>query len=241
MFLEVKDKMIKFKETKNMWSYLQKIPWYIILINVLYGVMFHFFPCPDKCFELAFNTRNQEKLRQVYRWYTYSLVHLNASHIISNVIATVLYGFMVEYDNLALRTAVIHSVSIVGGAFGCGWEHRLTGKTPVLVGASGGCYGLLSSQVGNLIINWPEIDRDKRIIYVVLLVSASIVEIVVNSIWYNPKISYSTHIGGFFTGIFIGSIAMHNIIKIHWERRYRIACWIILMTYMGAGMINVFV
>lgn len=226
-------------KSKTFWQYVARAPWYIMAMNIVYIVMYNTVPCPGStCYSLSYDTRDKSTMREVYRWYTYSLVHIDIPHVTVNVLATLLYGVFVEYDNLAHRCAIIHFLSIIGGAFGCGWQHRITGQNIILVGASGGAYGLLSAQIGNLIINWPDIDLMKKAIYTVTLITASIMEIVSNILWYNPKVSFSTHVGGFFTGILAGSIFMHNIRKLEWERRYRIVCWIVLTIYLSLGMVN---
>ena len=96
---------------------------------------------------------------------------------------------------MALRTFGIHTISILNGAFKqeVRFQHR---SNIVLIGASAGMYGFLSSQIANIILNWIELTILQRIIYITLLVCATISDITVNIVMYDPQISYSAHVDG---------------------------------------------
>ena len=216
-----------------------RLPWYSLSISIVYCVLYSVYPYRSSTFrQLAFDT---EFPQEAYRWYTYSLMHLNAAHISMNVLMTFIFGALIEWDNFAIRCFGIHTASIIGGAFGCGWEHRFTGKNIMLVGASGGAYGLLASQMGNLIVNWPELGFERRLIFTSLLVCTTLSDVIVSIVCYNPMVSYSTHVGGFITGAIAGNCMMKNWKKLEWEKWYRIACWIALACYLAAGMTNILI
>ena len=221
----------------------QHFPFYSLPIVLLHISMYYAAPLGSKAFNaLAFINGGEDYERgQIYRWYTYSLAHLNGQHIALNAICTLLYGILIEFDNAAWRCLLIHTASIIAGALGCGWEYRVTGNAVMLIGSSGGVYGLLASQAGNLIVNWPELTLFRRMVFTSVLVSVSITEALVGYFFYSPTISYSTHVGGFIAGLLAGGCLTTNIRKLPWERAFRIACWTGLSIYLLAGAINVLI
>lgn len=174
--------------------------------------------------------------KEVYRWYTYSLLHLNAMHIGVNMFCLLIYCGLVEWDHGTWRTFAIHTCSILGGAFAAGWEARILKERLYVIGVSGGNYGMLSSQIGNLVLNWPELTLMRRIFYPLLLCSCVISDVVVNIVLYNDQISYSAHVGGFVFGVFAGMTLMKNIRKLAWERRmqYVMASVFFVITLVGS-------
>jgi membrane associated rhomboid family serine protease len=129
------------------------------------------------------------------------------------------FGSLVEFDQYTLRTIGINIIAILGGAFGVGWQVRTTKQNLNVMGASGGVYGLLSSQISNLALNWKDLGNVQKWAYVITLTSTITTDIVVNIIYYNPQISYSNHIGGFLFGILGGLCIMKNITEIPWEKK----------------------
>ena len=176
---------------------------------------------------------------EVYRWYSYNLLHLNLMHILINMMLLITYGILLSWTHENWRIALIHTFAIFNGAFAVGIEQRI--YNPVnglqMIGASGGIYGLLSSQFGNLILNWQELDIIQKIVYPSCLFSAIASDIIANSIMRPENISYSNHIGGFISGIFAGICILKNIKVIRWETYMRVAAALLLFIYTLIGMI----
>lgn len=157
--------------------------------------------------------------KRVYTWYTYSLIHYNIIHICINIAALIAYGTILEIKNGTWRTALIHSIAIIGGAFGVGWEarnHNVLG----IVGTSGGNYGLLGAQVGNLVMNWNELAFAKwfylALMLTVLSVDFSMTAYVLMKT--DAPISISNHLGGLGYGMLAGTILVENSIPERWEK-----------------------
>lgn len=212
------------------------LPMYTLIMFTVYMAIYF------KETEALVNTLGLDSTQshQVYRWYTYSLVHDGPMHIGINMMNLLIFSYLVEYDNGFYRTHMIHTISILGGAFALGWECRLIPSTmPILLmGASGGNYGLLSSQIGNLILNWKELNPVKRIIYTGFIVSPVLTDIVVNIVMYNPKISYSSHVGGFIFGIMAGMCFMYNIKVLRWEKIMKVVAAGLMLALSLASSIN---
>ena len=196
------------------------------------------YPQP-KYMSLAFDDSTPQVAREAYRWYTYSLIHFNVEHVTVNVITFFIYGTLVEMNALFLRTCAISFISIVGGALAVGFEFRLRGSHPTLLsGCSGGIFGVMASQVGNLVINWRYMSSFTRLIYLSLILGAIASEIAMDVAFYNPQVSYAAHFGGFLSGAFAGLALMKHVKPIPWEWRMRLSSATVLSMITVAGIIN---
>lgn len=213
---------------------ISKLPFYTLAFFIIYICFFELIS--DKDFlALELNTVYPT---EIYRYYTYSLLHVNTSHIAINLYTWIIFSTIIEYDSGIWRTFLIHFVSIIGGAFGIGWQGRINNKTIRVVGASGGIYGMLSSLIGDLVLNWAEFSKYKKFSYISILSATIVSDIIVNILYYNPRISYSNHIGGFVYGIFGGLLFSVNR-KIHlWEKRMQISVGGIITTITLASFLN---
>lgn len=226
------------------WQHVQRtcrrVPWYTLSMMIVYISVYYNVPVRStEYMELVFDTH---KPREMYRWWTYSLLHMHATHLWINVTMMFLFGGVFEYDQWWWRAVIVHNASIYGGALACGWDHRFADRKRVLlVGASGGIYGLLSALTGNLILNWPELSFEKRLLNTSVLCSGVISDIVSNAVRPNPSTSYSTHVGGFVTGVLMSSCVVHNIKKYDWETKWRWTTAGLLSIFFLAGFLNLIV
>lgn len=216
---------------------IKRVPWNAVVMSIIYIIIYYKInPASSIYSGLQFDT---EKLREIYRWWTYSLLHSSNSHLYMNMVMLYICGGFLEFDSGVWRTFIIYNLSILGGACGCGWSHRFVYKEDIfLVGASGGIYGLLAAQTGNLIMNWKEFNIISRSANTSLLGMSVISDIVVNSINPNPDISYSTHVGGFITGVLASICFVKNIKVIKWENKLKIASGVLLGSFLTVGIIN---
>ena len=202
----------------------------------IYWIMYARLPIESPRFDAL--VLDMDYKRQAWRWWTYMLLHRDLMHILINSASWGMFAGIVEIDNLAHRTMAIHMVSIIGGAAGVGWESRLVRNDRRVVGASGGIYGLWASQVGNLVLNWPELDLLRRVAYIWILVAMMIGDIASTAIHYDANTAYSNHIGGLITGVFAGGLLMKNKVKLKWEREYTIASGVCLGVWLLSGCLN---
>merc|ERR1711927_47869 len=73
---------------------------------------------------------------EIWRLFTYSFLHADLSHIISNMIIFMLVCPLLELAHDSLRPALIYTVGVIAGSLLAG----LWSPNSYLVGASGGCY-----------------------------------------------------------------------------------------------------
>ena len=206
----------------------RRLPWCTSALVLVYAVLYLALAPPDSpgfdalALELGGDgdgaLKGVPQTRQVWRWYTYSLVHGSALHIAVNAVCTLAYGALIEMNCEAARTLAIHALSVLGGAFAFGWEGRVRGVGPgqggdglTLVGASPGMYGLLAAQLANLVLNWAAMAWAQRALYLVVLVGATATDVAVDVALYDPEVSYSSHAGGFAFGALAGLCFMFNV------------------------------
>jgi membrane associated rhomboid family serine protease len=179
--------------------------------------------------------------QQAWRWWTYMLLHSSFLHIVVNSASWVLFCGMVEIDIKTKRTILMHFVGVIGGACGVGWESRFMKSYRRVVGTSGGIYCLWASQIGNMILNWQELNSYRRAAYIWVLIAILIGDIVSAAVHYDPMLAYSNHIGGAITGIFAGGLFMKNAVNIPWERKYKNVSGICLGVWLIAGCVNLLI
>lgn len=218
-------------------SAIKRFPFHTIAMAFIYIVIFYKVPQTSSIYDdLAFNSH---ELQKAYTWWTYSLLHGNVMHLISNVIMLCICGGLLEICNYTWRTCCIYNFSILGGSCGCGWGIRfLPNGWIILVGASGGIYGLLAAQTGYLLLNWRELDSVTKMTNTSLLITSTTIDIVVSCMYPNENISYSTHVGGFITGSIASICFVRNLKEQKWERKVIIAAGCMLGCFLGAGVIN---
>ena len=211
---------------------------YPLLMFIAYTlVFFQYCKHRDNVFNSPFALTTLESI-EVYRYYTYSYLHYDLLHYASNMYVWLILSSMVSYDSGFIRTFAMHTTAIVGGAFGVGWEARIKKTNINVVGASGGMYGMLSSIFGDLVLNWNEMDRIKRIVYTGILTETILSEIITNTVYYNPMISCSDHFGGFIYGIFGGLIFSKNINLKKWEKKMQIGIGTCITTVTIVNFVN---
>lgn len=214
----------------------QHFPYYTIFMFIVYLIIYLSKPV-NYYTPIILDTKYAY---EVYRYYSYSLAHYSVAHIVINLYTWFVYAFIVEYESGSLRAFGIHFISILAGSFGVGWNARFTGERLKVLGASGGIYGMLSSIIGDLVLNWNEFSIYKKCVYIAILVSSISSDVATNIVYYNPKISYANHFGGFLGGIGAGLILSKNK-KIHtWERKLQIAVFATTATLATASFINLF-
>ena len=128
------------------------------------------------------------------------------------------------------RMIMIHFSSILGGAFGVGWQTRFTGHKAIVIGASGGTYGMLASLIGSLFLNWNELSFIRRFMYLTTLLSACLTDIIVNIIYPGSNVSYSAHVGGFIYGTMSAVIFIKNSVVYKYEKIVRNIMWCLFVS-----------
>lgn len=160
--------------------------------------------------------------REIWRLYTYSLLHGDWGHLINNSVFLALLGFLLNTAHGNDKYLLVHTLGVVGGGMAVFWESIAeNGSRLLVVGASGGVYGIIGAHVGNIVINFSEMpDRWIRILFFSYYLLADLGMYIFK---YNALVSYSGHLGGFLCGLAAGPIVLKNVREIPWERRLKVA------------------
>lgn len=206
----------------------------IIIINISIYLSIHYNTSEYNNLVLLSDNRNTI----YYSWITYSVLHVNNAHILSNMIGFILIGPLIEIRNGSIRFLIIYTLSITGSAF---LFTRLY-KHESLVGASGGIFGLIASNISNIIINWDTMIYTIKLYYCIIIPPIIITHLILlflNKV--NNNISYVAHIGGFITGILSGNVFLINTKQREIEKTIKIMSLSILSTLLTIGAIELFI
>ena len=140
---------------------------------------------------------------QYWRLATYSLLHLNGTHLLVNAMLLLWIGRIVESRVNIADASAIYVSSVLCSAALILLVHHLYPKTGATMGASGGVFGLLAAA---LIISYRQkaepLDRQSRLrtlLWIALLVGLGISLL--------PGISMAGHVGGLIGGVVVAPVA----------------------------------
>jgi membrane associated rhomboid family serine protease len=146
---------------------------------------------------------NGELHGQYWRLATYSLLHLNGTHLLVNVILLLWIGRIVESRVNIADASAIYVFSVLCSAALILLVHYLYPKAGATMGASGGVFGLLAAA---LIISYRQkaepLDRRsplRTLLWIALLVGLGISLL--------PGISMAGHVGGLIGGAVVAPVA----------------------------------
>lgn len=171
--------------------------------------------------------------KELWRWITYMLVHLNVGHIFTNVVFQVIFAIPLEMVLGYWRVMAVFLCGVLAGSVG------VSIGTPMirLVGASGGTYSLITVHLALVIMNWKAMDK-LRLIHLGVP-SVLIVFDVANSLitrYYLQKyerISYIAHLCGGMAGLLIGLA----LFKIETPEEHKFKMSIIYRILQGIGIV----
>jgi len=194
------------KSGSRLRTFFAHFPWYTLASIVVYTAFFGVQRSHGEDVKLemqdalAFDTDLREDASEIWRYYTYSLIHDNPAHYALNVVCLLVMCTLLEVVHGSLRTFLVCSLAIIHGASGMAWENRLAGERILGVGASGAVYGIVGAHAGDLLINWRRANwRWFRFCAVVLFL---LVDVIAWYYDYDDDTSYSGHLAGFLAGLF---------------------------------------
>lgn len=87
---------------------------------------------------------------QLWRFFSYALLHASWLHLAFNVLTQLLFGLPLESVHGSMRTGVIYMAGVLAGSLGT----SVVDSEVYLVGASGGVYALLAAQLASVLLNF---------------------------------------------------------------------------------------
>ena len=240
---------------------MSHFPHYTLTMFGIYVNVYQYIKPDSSRYEsLALNTAlmNAENKNQIYRWYTYSILHASNEHIISNMMSLLIYGCLLESGDFldfiidffttgltidaimstrqimskTVRMFCIHTLSIIAGAFAVFWEAQTTHNQIIkIVGASGGIYGLYATTASNLLLNWQELTLIRKITSLVFLIGMLVCDMTVTGVAI-----YKHHNTDIAYSSHIGGAVMGLLSGIWFWHNIKKLKWEVYMRCVGAFM-----
>ncbi|XP_045612568.2 rhomboid-related protein 1 isoform X1 [Procambarus clarkii] len=184
---------------------------------------------------LVFNPRRRY---EAWRYVSYPLIHSGWVHLVNNLAVQMVLGVLLELVH-TWRVAVIYLAGVVAGSL----AHSLYTPTFILCGASGGVYAVEYAHLGNLLMNWSEMEVPWIQLTVILVVMSLDLGYAVWDTTTNPNTStgHMAHLAGAMAGLLVGVVVLRNLHKERWETY----CWwtslVLFLVLVTSGvLLNVF-
>lgn len=147
---------------------------------------------------------------EVWRWFTYSLVHVGWNHLIFNVIIQLIFGLFLEIVNGSLRVGLVYVCGILAGSL----ASSVSEPSANVVGASGAVYCLIGAWYAYVAINWDTLDKTRKYvgsIFLLILTCADFGSAI--HLKYVEKSDASTSVAGHLGGLLMGATLGTYILK----------------------------
>ena len=178
------------------------------------------------------------KKQQIWRYFSYSFLHIDEHHLFINVCLLLVAGTLLEILHGSWRVAKIYLAGVIVGSL----LNFLVNRC-ILIGASAGIYAVLFSHWANYLVNMDKLPEKIGWIYVTLfnipLVALFLYDLIQSIV--DPRHTqkaYVSHLGGIGTAILYGSACIRNIHSLKWERWFRRNCrnlfyvWVVIMVIL---------
>ncbi|XP_004530405.1 protein rhomboid [Ceratitis capitata] len=183
-----------------------RLPWFLIIISFVQ--VFVYF--------IANECMNQRLMLipgqpyECWRYITYTLLHSDLMHLLSNVSLQCFIGVCLESEQPRWQVALIYAAGGVAGSLVTAY----TQPELSLLGASACVYALLTSNVPHLVLNFRQLSiRYLRIVALVILLTSdfglTLFHYAVNHN-VNPRICVQAHIAGGTTGLCLGFLLFYR-------------------------------
>jgi len=192
----------------------------ITILCIVYFMKYNVNCAKDDCWRdsrFYLSTDHEINQHDTWRYFTYSFLHVDSSHISSNLLIFIPTGILLELVHGSMRVGSIFTLGTICGALThLAWQHG------ALIGASAGIYAVLGASVANLIKNG---DVMMHSLFTVRVAFWGVVAIGFAWETYtgvtaeeDSGISWSSHVGGFFTGMTYGMYILTNFEDHYWEK-----------------------
>lgn len=198
-------------------------PYFILLVSALETCVFMFGDTTTQQ-ALVYDPHHRE---QIWRFLTYMLLHSDTLHLTLNVAIQCVLAAPLEHEQGHLRTSLVYLGGVLGGSLGTSMlEPQL-----YVMGASGGVYALLISQLANILLNFKALPyKLHRAVAVAVLALADIAASLYHYFSLGnvcPRISWAAHSSGALAGFLLGLLLFRGSHKrgtpIAWTR---VAVWV---------------
>ncbi|GAA0142822.1 hypothetical protein LIER_35641 [Lithospermum erythrorhizon] len=134
---------------------------------------------------------------EVWRIFSCMWLHAGVFHVLANMISLTFVGIRLEQEFGFIRIGLLYFIAGVGGSL----MSSLFRKDTISVGASGALFGLLGAMLSELITNWTIYENKiSALITLIFIIALNL------AVGVLPHVDNFAHLGGFWTGFFIGFV-----------------------------------
>lgn len=156
--------------------------------------------------------------KEVWRFFTYSMLHDGVHHLLTNVMTQLLFGTFLEIGYGFFNMGCVYLGGVAAGSLMSSmWNPR--GR---LAGASGGVYAMFGAHLATVLMSWGKMNAglvwsdlnikrmilsaQVRLFVVIVLLAMDTSYAVIKHLSGGPDemISYAAHVGGAVTGLLLG-------------------------------------
>ncbi|CEF67417.1 Rhomboid-related protein 2 [Strongyloides ratti] len=213
------------KKIKNCYSRLSfwQLPLFIISMSmtlIIFQFIYQGDLEGDKFLRLLPRPNND-----IWRLFTYSLLHGDWNHVILNIIALILLGLPLELIHGKMRLSIICFFGVISG----GLLHSAYDSNSCLLGCSSAVMSILACSNLNL-FNWNEIKYKFVYLFYILIFDIWSTYIIIRS--FNDSsgdISGLSHAGGLIAGLCMGTLLLKNLTH---SKIMKIIGWILFIIFI---------
>ncbi|XP_068228946.1 rhomboid-related protein 1-like isoform X2 [Palaemon carinicauda] len=178
---------------------------------------------------------NPARRYEAWRYISYALIHSGWVHLVNNLIVQVVLGVLLELVHKWWRVLLIYLSGVVLGAV----LHSLFTPGSYLAGASGGVYAVEYAHLGNLFLNWSEMEAN----WAQLIVMLIIISLDFGYAFWDTYLAatpshtgHMAHFGGALAGVLVGVFVLRNLRKEKWERIFQ---WISIAVFFAVVIVGI--
>jgi membrane associated rhomboid family serine protease len=167
---------------------------------------------------------------EIWEYFTYSILHSGFYHLINNVITILLFGSYLEVKYKWYRVITIYIFSCIGSSIIYCTINKLSYNNDefVLIGASGGTFGLMGCLISEFYLNWEKFNnKSGRILLIILIIFSHLYEYTLD----NSNIASGVHLGGLIYGISPAVLYLPNYKYEYYEWIFIVLAIIINLIY----------
>ncbi|MDX1401453.1 MAG: rhomboid family intramembrane serine protease [Kiloniellales bacterium] len=144
---------------------------------------------------------------------THGFLHVDFLHLLLNTGLLAAFGAMVERAFGKRYFFLIFAITIMSGALAQSWAS--TGQELVMIGASGGVYGLIGAAIPFIFWSHSGFRWRSSIGFIVALMMINLIIGPLSSAFdlFGARIAWQAHIGGFVIGLMLGILILLRIIS----------------------------
>ncbi|XP_053664555.1 rhomboid-related protein 2 [Anopheles marshallii] len=184
------------------------VPWSLLIVSALQIAIFTY----DND---AINQKlifSPVKQYEVWRFVTYTFLHMGTVHLVLNIIIQILVAFPLETEQGHGKVLFVYFIGTLAGALGAS-----VFEPTLMVGASAGVYCLLMSHIPHIIMNFRTLSyRYYRLIAVLMLCISDVMYSIRHCLTkgnHQPRIGVAAHISGAVCGLLIGFVVYRSKVE----------------------------